>query len=197
MMKRTGAWMLALVLVLALAVTGCSSGDKNGTEADTAGPVSTEATSPYRDDVAVSDIRDAVAEAYGENYLPSMALDAESLASLYGVTEDMYDEFVAEMPMISVHVDTLIVVKAKPDRVEDVKAALENYRTYQIEEGMNYPMNVPKIEASEVVEYGNYVCYIMLGMIDDSLRDDEAAMLAAFQEQNQIAKNCIEQMLAQ
>ena len=107
----------------------------------------------------------------------------------------MYDEIVAEGPMISVHVDTLIIVKAKSDRVEDVRTALENYRETQIETGMNYPMNIPKLQASEVVVYGNYVCYIMLGVIDDSLTD-EGEMLAAFQEQNKIAEDAIQGLLA-
>ena len=193
MKKRIAALAILVLALFTLMMTGCGSkdGESNGETASQGG--STE--SAYRDDVALTDIRDAVAQAYGANYLPSMTLDAEALANMYGVTEDMYEEALGEVPMISVQVDTLILVKAKSDRVEDVKAAFENYRTYQLEEGMNYPMNVPKIEASEVAVYGDYVCYIMLGVIEDDLKDDEAAMLTAFQEQNQIAKTAIETAL--
>ena len=137
-------------------------------------------------------VRDALAEAYGESYLPQMPLDAEMLESLYGLTPDMYDEALGEVPMISAQVDTLILVKAKEGRAADVQAALENYRTFQLEEGMNYPMNVPKIEASEVLVYGDYVCYLMLGTIDDSI-EDEAEMLTAYKEQNEIGKAVLEQ----
>ena len=150
----------------------------------------------YRDDVSVTELRDAVKEAYGENYIPSMEYDADTLEALFGVSSDMSDEVIAEGPMISVHVDTLIIVKAKSDRVEDVHTALENYRNTQIETGMNYPMNVPKLQASEVAVFGNYVCYIMLGTIDESITD-EGEMLTAFQEQNQIAVDVIEGMLAE
>ena len=140
--------------------------------------------------------RDAVAEAYGENYLPEMPLDAEMLEAIYGVAPDMYDEALGEVPMISAQVDTLILIKAKEGRAADVQAALEAYRTYQLEEGMNYPMNVPKIEASEVLVYGDYVCYLMLGTIDMDI-EDEAEMLTAYQEQNQIGKEVLEQQFAE
>ncbi len=164
-------------------------------EEETEGESGQTAAGEYRDDIAVTALRDAVKEAYGENYIPSMEYDAETVEALFGVSSDMYDEIVAEGPMISVHVDTLIIVKAKSDRVEDVRTALENYRETQIETGMNYPMNIPKLQASEVVVYGNYVCYIMLGVIDDSLTD-EGEMLAAFQEQNKIAEDAIQGLLA-
>ncbi len=169
---------------------------QEATEAETEGESGQTADGTYRDDVSVTEIRDAVKEAYGENYIPSMEYDAETLEALYGISSDMYDEVIGEGPMISAHVDTLIIVKAKSDRVEDVRAALENYRDTQIESGVNYPMNIPKLQASEVAVYGNYVCYIMLGVIDDNLTD-EGERLTAFQEQNQIAKDVIEGMLAQ
>lgn len=220
-MKRKLAGILMIICVTA-ALAGCGRKDQpetqEGTEAGTvagteAGTTAgtgegtaagTEAgTQPAAGDgtgeagqLALSDIRDAVAEAYGENYLPSERLDAEMLAAMYGVTEDMYEEMLAEVPMISAQVDTLIIVKAKSDRVEDVKTTLEGYRTYQLEEGLNYPMNVPKIEAAEVLVYGDYVFYLSLGTIDDSI-EDEAEMLTAFQEQNEIGKNVIEGILAQ
>ena len=46
---------------------------------------------------------------------------------------------------------------------------------------MNYPMNVPKIEASEVLVYGDYVCYLMLGVIDDSIEDEGEARTIGLQ----------------
>ena len=137
-----------------------------------------------------------MAAAYGENYLPEMPLDAETLETLYGITPDMYEEALGEVPMISAQVDTLIIVQAKEGRSDDVKAALENYRTTQLEEGMNYPMNVPKIEASEVVVYGDYVCYVMLGVIDNAI-ENEDEMLAAHKEQNEIAKGVLQEKLGQ
>lgn len=190
-MKKMMTLVLALMMLMLAACGGNASQETTVAETTVA---ETTAEAGYKNDVAVSDIRDAVAAVYGENYLATMPLDAEMFSELYGVTADMYDEFVAEIPMMSAHVDTLIIVKAKSDKVEDVKTALEAYRTNQVENGMHYPMNVPKVEASEVVVYGDYVVYIMLGVYDN-MDADEATMLAAYQEQNQLGKAAIEGML--
>ena len=148
----------------------------------------------YKNDVAVSAIRDAVAAVYGENYLADMSLSAEEVEMDYGITADMYDEFVAEIPMMSDDVDTLIIVKAKTDKVETVKAALEAYRKDQVENGYHYPQTMPKVQASEVVVYGHYVVYIMLG-VTENMEADEATLLKDFQAQNQLGKAAIEEML--
>ena len=83
---------------------------------------------------------------------------------------------------------------SKTDKVETVKAALEAYRKDQVENGFHYPMNVPKVQASEVVVYGDYVVYIMLGTTEN-MDADEATLLKEFQAQNQLGKAAIEEML--
>lgn len=179
--------MMTLVLALLMLMLAACGGNADETAgADNAG---------YKNDVAVSEIRDAVAAVYGENYLATMPLDAEMLEMSYGITADMYEEFVAEVPMMSAHVDTLVVVKAKDDKVDAVKAVLEAYRKDQVENGFHYPMNVPKVQASEIVVYGDYVVYIMLGVVED-VEADEATLLKGFQEQNQLGKAAIEEILS-
>ena len=59
---------------------------------------------------------------------------------------------------------------------------------------MQYPMNLPKIQASEVKVYGDYVFFIMLGAADEEGLDEEAA-LKFYQEQNQVAVKAIEGVL--
>jgi len=184
-MKKIITLVLAMMMLM---LTACGGNADETTSADNA------ANAGYKNDVAVSDIRDAVAAVYGDNYLATMPLDAEMLEMSYGITADMYEEFVAEVPMMSAHVDTLVVVKAKADKVEAVKAALEAYRKDQVENGFHYPMNVPKVQASEIVVYGDYVVYIMLGVVED-VEADEATLLKGFQEQNQLGKAAIEEIL--
>ena len=40
--------------------------------------------------VALTEIHSAVKEAYGENYLPQMAYDAELFEALFGISSDLY-----------------------------------------------------------------------------------------------------------
>ena len=71
----------------------------------------TEAPPPA--DVSLNTILDAVKNAYGESYLPSMDLTAEDLDARYGLKADDYDEALGQVAMISTQVDTFVAVKAK------------------------------------------------------------------------------------
>lgn len=124
-------------------------------------------------------VKDAVVDALGENYLPSMALMPDMLEGIVGVKSDLYDDYLAETPMISTNVDTLLIIKAKDGKVDEVEKALNDYRDAQISNTMQYPMNVPKIQASRVEKIGNYLCFVMLGgdIMDELEKSDEAAIL--------------------
>ena len=107
----------------------------------------------------------AIVEAVGEEgYIPNtMPVDPEMLEMAFGISQDMYDDYLAEMPMMSAHVDTLLIIKAKDGKVEDVEAALNTYREAKVSDTMQYPANVGKIQASRIERIGNYVCFIQLG----------------------------------
>lgn len=59
--------------------------------------------------------------------------------------------------MIGTNVDTLIIVQAKKDRVEDVEKVLNTYREGEINNTMQYPMNIGKVQASRIETIDNYV----------------------------------------
>lgn len=146
-------------------------------------------------DVPVAEIESAVAAAYGENYIPSMEYSGEELESVFGIDPELCQEYLAKGPMISVHVDTFVAVKAKEGKAGQVQEALEAYRERLLEETLQYPMNIPKIQASQVKAYGDYVFYLMLGAADDPEIDTEEKQLQAFEEQNSIAVKAIEEKL--
>jgi hypothetical protein len=156
-MKKIMTLVLALMMLM---LAACGGNADQTTVADNAA-----GEAGYKNDVAVSAIRDAVAAVYGEGYLASMALDAEMLEMSYGITADMYEEFVAEVPMMSAHVDTLIVVKAKADKVETVKAALE---AYQNQGPFNYDPNLDPMyqqHRNRLMTQGKQAMEDTLGMI--------------------------------
>lgn len=147
-MKKVIAAMLALVMVLALAA-GCTQ-QGGGVK-----------------DVDIKQVHEKVKEAYGENYLPSAELDKDTLVATTGVKAEDIEEFVAEAPMMSAQVDTFIAIKAVKDKGADVETALNAYRDRLVSDTMMYPMNQPKVEASQVVRHGDYVFFVLLGAYED------------------------------
>jgi hypothetical protein len=157
-MKKKLGLLLAVVMMMAF-VSGCTQGN----------------TEPAKD-VDIDEIHQAVKDEFGEDYIPSMELSKEDVEALMGVNGENIDSLIAEMPMISVNVDTFIAIKAQAGKGEAVEADLEAYRLSLIEQGMNYPMNQPKINSAKVVRYGDYAFFIMLGKYDDreNITEEEA-----------------------
>lgn len=138
--------------------------------------------------------REAVVGALGENYWPDMALQPDMLEALFGVTADMYDDYMAEMPMISTNVDTLVIVKAKEGQADAVEEALTAYRENLVGDTMQYPMNLGKIQASRVEKIGNYVCFVQLGADTmEALEQGDEAVIAQCQETNELVIEIISQ----
>lgn len=148
--------MLIGVTLLSTALIGC--GDKSG-NGDSNKP-----------EVSLENIFADVKETLGEDYYPDRDIDADELEAVYGVEMDDVEEFIAQSPMISVNIDTFIAIKAKDGESDDVKEDLDGYQEYLLDNSLMYPMNLAKVEASEVVQHGDYVFFIMLGAYDD--RDD-------------------------
>lgn len=141
-------------------ISGSNSNDKNRT-------------------LSAKGLRDAVAKAYGENYLPDQAMDAEMIESEFGLTKDMYDEIIAEAPLIGFHPDRLVIVKPKKGKEANVKRALEDALLVMKEQQMQYPVNVAKVNAGKVLEKDGYYCFMILGQTDDtSENDNDAAKFA-------------------
>lgn len=206
---------LVLVSAMCMSLAACGNNDEktpetSGTEVTT--EIATETTAAeagYKNDVTVADIEAAVATAVGEAYYANTPV--ESLEALE-ITEDMYTEFIYKMPMISVNVDTLIVVKAAEGKVADVEAKLNQYRDNNINDLMQYPMNLTKIQCSQVATFGDYVVFVQLGADkgtlaveaasaaageQETLSEDEmvAIEMEAINEQNEIALAAIETIL--
>ena len=137
----------------------------------------------------MENIKAAIIEAVDEEgYVPNvMPLDQEMLEMSVGITADMYEDYLAEMPMMSAHVDTLLIIKAKDDKVEDVEAALTAYRDAKVSDTMQYPTNVGKVQASRIERIGNYVCFVQLG--GDTMaaaESGDAAVIAQCTQANEL-----------
>lgn len=132
-------------------------------------------------------LRGAVVEELGDNYWPNMAIPAEILEANYGLTSDMYVDYMGEMPMMSAHVDTLLIVKAAEGKEEDVEKALQAYRDNIVNDSMQYPTNLGKVQASMVKRMDGYVVFALLGgyTMDAQTQGGDEAVIKQCQEANQ------------
>lgn len=206
-MKKKLACML-LMGTLALSMAACGNGqDKNTGAATETGVESTEGTvestgtSVESTEVGntgtpLQNAKKAVTDALGDDYWPDSEIPEEMLNETYGVSADLYDAYLGECPMISVNVDTLLIIHAKDGKVEDVENALNAYRDSLVNDTMQYPMNLGKIQASRVERIGDYVCFVQLGADTSSVEEQgDEAVITYCQEQNELALEAIRQTL--
>lgn len=212
-MKKLVVMMLVGAMVFSMTACGGgnadnssaveSSGVQESSEASTESTQesvqeSSEASSDVQGEVTegwseeMAGLKEAVVAELGSNYWPAMAVPADFLEGTFGLTSDMYVDYMGEMPMMSAHVDTLLIVKAAEGQVEAVEQALQNYRDAQVENSMQYPMNLGKVQASQVETIGDYVVFVLLG--GDTMaaaEQGDEAVIKHCQEQNKIALDAI------
>lgn len=178
-------WSLAIGIgMMVISLSACGN---KGEDINTSSTSQVQTESQIQKEVSLEEIHTAVKEVYGEQYIPNAPLE---VAELLNISSDLYEEAIAEGPMISVHVDTFIAIKAKEGKGEEVEKALTSYREYLLNDAMQYPMNLPKIEASSVLRIGDYVFFVMLGQVaEDALEEDD--ILKSAQESNQLAIDAI------
>lgn len=200
-MKKT----IAALFVLGLSISLVACGNKSDqdptatvtptvTETPTEEPTDIPTENPTEnpeEDTADSDvektlasIHQAVKDVFLDDYIPSQTYDAALLEEKFGLKAELYDGVIAEGPMISTHVDELIIVHATEGNLELVQQALTTYQEKLKKDQMQYPMNVAKIQGSVVETIDDYVIFSMLGFVEDEALE-EAALVEAYTELNQ------------
>ena len=112
-MKRVVAVMMVLSLMVA-ALAGCQKESDNSDVKVESGKL--------------QEIHEAVKNAYGDNYIPSMPYDEVMLEDLFGIKQDMAKEIIAEGPMMSAQVDTFVGLEAA-DGIKLDKGLIDNIMT--------------------------------------------------------------------
>lgn len=147
----------------------------------------------------IKKLHDEIVSAYGENYVADMSLTSEEINQRYGLFSKWYTDAVSDVPMISAQIDTLVIVKAKNAKTKKkIKKKLQEYQQAQVNDTMQYPMNLLKAQASRIYTKGDYVFFFMLGFIDNELEETgtEEDQIAGFKEQNQIAVDTVKELFA-
>lgn len=182
-MKRILVMVIALVMALGM-LAGCGAPAEK----------EPEAAPEVSYDYTAEDIAAAIRAAYGENYLPDMPLDETMLNDMFGINAADCESFVAEMPMIGVHPDKLIVIEAKEGKADALYEALVGIREGMVNDTMQYPMNIAKINASVVLREGNYIAFMVLGAPNENMEATEEEAKSYAEEQMAIGVSAFEGM---
>lgn len=156
--KKLNLGMAALVA--STLMVGC--GTTETPESNT--PATEQSTSTTVAAGQLSAVHDAVKTALGEDYLPNtLNEDAELIKGLYGLDVTLAESFIVETPMIGMNPDIFIGVEAKEGQADAVETALNGYKEQLLNDTMQYPMNLPKIAAVDVLRVDNYVFLVLMG----------------------------------
>ena len=176
--------LASLILACGLIATGCGGDDnKENTNDNTGNNVEQSQTENAENyDISVTAILDKVKAAFGEDYLPNMPIEEEMVKETFKLDLGLVEEYVAEMPMIGFHPDKVLIVKAKEGKIDEVVAQLEAAKTEMVENGINYPANLEKVQSTKVVSKGNYAAFFMVGSSNNMSEDPEERLKFAEDE---------------
>lgn len=69
----------------------------------------------------MDELKDAVLDILDSNYWPDTLLSSEELAERTGISENMYDDYMAEYQHTEAGIDMMIIVKAKEGQIQTVE----------------------------------------------------------------------------
>lgn len=172
-------------------------GDGPSTPAPTQGaeatPAPTDAPVAVSPEQMVNNIHQAVQEAYGSLYAPSMQVQTDEyyMADTLKLDASWYDYAIAEVMGMAVIPDTFIIIHPTEGNLENVKNAMEAYKT-TLTENAWYPTTVTRSQGAQTGVVGEYVYFVVLTSgVNDMMYEDEAALIQACKESTQLAVDTI------
>lgn len=150
----------------------------------------------YKITKSMDELRSMVVDILGENYWPDTLLNEEELAERTGISESMYENFLAEYQHTEAGIDMMILIEAKQDEVETVEKYLNDYRELLLKIYEQQPQNEAKIFASRIETIDNYVCYVQLGAdISSLVQKGREEMINYCQQENERALDVLEKKI--
>lgn len=199
--------ILSVMLIGTASMNGCNHQSENMTEESRAynnqsqdgedEAVNTlQVGSKYRIVTPMLELKEAVVEILGDDYWPDALLSEEELAERTGISENMYDSFMAEYQHSEAGIDMMIIIEAKEDSLSEIEQYLNEYRELLLKIYEQQSQNRSKVFASRIETIHNYVCYVQLGAdITDLETQGEEKMVERCQQDNERALDMIEKMI--
>lgn len=98
------------------------------------------------------------------------AVDTDQVYDMYNLSDDMVEEATIEQGVINTGIETIAVVKAKKDKVQDVESALQKVLEDKKSSAF-YPGESEAVENADIVTVGNYVGLFIIPDNDTELED--------------------------
>lgn len=149
--------------------SGTQSGTNNGTASGTNGTENGGVTSGTA--TGLGAFREALRGVYGEKYYPDTELSETEIREELGLDDSLYEEVYAERSAQNAHPDMFVAVKVKDGKTEEVKQKLTAYKQRLLEDN-SFEANTEKINAAEVYAEGDYVFFVLLGDIENSVSSE-------------------------
>lgn len=141
-------------------------------------------------------IKKAVVEILGDNYWPDKQLTKAELETETGISEDMYEEYLAEKQNVETDIDIMIVIKAKPERLTEIEIMLNEYRESLMIKYKERPQELGKVAASRIEIIDNYICFVQLGADTTvAAQEGDENVITQCQQENERAIDMIERTI--
>lgn len=184
---------LFAALLIGSALAGCSENGANSSSTPSSSATAVSSSAPVssanQEDTSSADsqtstgeptpseILTAIEKVYGEDFLANMDMPDEMFESQFPVDKDLIQDKVARMPMISAHADYVVIIRAVDGKGEEVEKQLKEIRDNIVNDTMQYPSNMAKVQSSQVVRNGDTVAFLMVGAINDNMDATEEEAL--------------------
>lgn len=206
-MKRKAGVVLGMFVASVIIVSGCSNNDAQDKNIDNQAFVNEgngeedavntlQVGTKYKIVGPMDELRDAVIVMMGEDYWPDTLLNNEELAERTGISDNMYEDFLAEYQHTEAGIDMMILIDAKEDEIPVIENYLNEYRELLLRIYEQQPQNKAKVEASRIEVIDHYICYVQLGADISNLEaQGEEAMISYCQQENEKALDLMEKKI--
>lgn len=145
---------------------------------------------------SMDEIKKAVVGILADNYWPDKQLTKAELETETGITEDMYEDYLAEKQNIETDIDMMIVIKTKPESLPEIETILNEYREALMVKYKERPQELGKVEASRIEIIDDYICFVQLGADTEAAAEaGDEEVLALCQQENERAVDMIEKTI--
>ena len=143
------AWVFGALLISACGEEQISDSNTNSVENGRRSGRSIEAESAGNY-ASMEDIKKEVVKVLGKNYWPDKQLTEAELKTETGISGEMIDDYLAEKLNVETDIDAMMIIKAKPEYLEEIEVLLNEYREALMVKYKDRPQELGKVQASRI-----------------------------------------------